>query len=141
MPKSLIIRFGGYSLVSLLSFVLNILLVVFLHEIVGLAERWAYGITLLSLFFINFALMRYGVYRKTLVSGNGVNQMVKCLAVSLSFRLFEWIAFIILTEQFRIYYVIAIVIVNCISVITKFFVYDRLIFKGHLPINDSTIFG
>jgi putative flippase GtrA len=111
-------RFKGYLAASALSFVVNIGLTSFLHEVISMKPMWAYGISLIVLLCINFLLMRY--WQK---------QFVATALTSFGFRVSEWVFFVGLNEFLRVNYLLAMLIVMGISFLLKFFVYDRLIFN------------
>jgi putative flippase GtrA len=122
-------RFKGYLAASALSFVVNIGLTSFLHEVISMKPMWAYGISLIVLLCINFLLMRYWVYRKHLQPGTLQKQFVATALTSFGFRVSEWVFFVGLNEFLRVNYLLAMLIVMGISFLLKFFVYDRLIFN------------
>jgi putative flippase GtrA len=128
-PEKLLAKFRGYLTVSALSFVINIGLTSFLHQVINMKPMWAYGISLIVLLCINFLLMRYWVYRKHLQPGTLQKQFIATGITSIGFRLSEWLFFVGLNEFFRLYYLVAMFIVMCTSFIVKFFVYDTLIFN------------
>jgi putative flippase GtrA len=122
-------RFRRLGIVAVISFILNVALTVFLTETIGISPEYSFGIVLGLIFLINFFSTRYWVFKDRVNASNGWSQFVKCIAVSMTFRLLEWVAFYLLLERLHLHYVVAMIGVLCISFMTKALIYDRYVFR------------
>lgn len=117
-----------FGLLSITSFVVNIGLTVFLHEVIGLVEEVAYPISLIVVFLINFVSLRHFVYDAR--SGSIRKQFATFLLSSLGFRGSEYLTFLLIHTWIGIRYTIAIVAISTTSAFVKFFYYKIFVFTA-----------
>ncbi|WP_045215331.1 GtrA family protein [Desulfonatronovibrio magnus] len=122
-------NFKKYIAVSLVGFTLSLGLTIFLHEICRLDPERAYAVALISVFIINFALMRYWVYSHTRTQSCALKQFTLMATSSALFRLIEYIVFIFLYGWLGIHYVLSILTIMSISAFSKFFFYNSFVFS------------
>lgn len=99
---------------------------VFLHEVLGVAEKLAVAAGLLLVFCINFYTSRALVFRS---AGRSDQQLMKFFISSVVFRIAEYGAFLGLNAAGLEYYY-ALGIVLAISTVAKFFVLRNLVYKA-----------
>lgn len=124
--RSRIIRFGFSSAIS---FVLTIGLTALQHELLGLGEAWAYGNTLVLMFFWNYFFLRMWVFPASRYSHSMGTQLARSLLVSIGTRGGEWLAFVIARSVTDLHYLILVGIIAIVSFLLKFVVLDKLIFS------------
>jgi len=112
------------------SFTLNIGLTFLLVSGAKLYEPIAYAITLTTVFFVNFASMRYYVYGDRKASAKLQRQLHRCLVVAIVSRLAEWVTFTIAVKVFGVNYLVAVIVVNIISSLAKFVLYEKWVFAN-----------
>ena len=115
-----------YGLVSALSFVSILGITAFLHEIIGAGEEWAFAIALVSVFFLNFWLMRMFVYPGQTRGAAG--QFLQTLGASLGFRVLEYAAFLLLHTGLGMQYLATSAVVLIASFCAKFIFYRHVVF-------------
>ncbi len=103
--RQLLSHFYRFTIVSALSFGLQIGLLVLLHGVIGLMEEVAFVLTMAVVFTVNFSLLRRFVYPNQTRSIHG--QFIATLSVSLGFRVFEFVMFVILHRLAGIGYLFA----------------------------------
>lgn len=113
------LQFGGFA------FALNIAITATAHELVGLPATIAFGLALVTVFFVSFFGFRRFVYR---ASGSPRRQMLRFLAVFVPFRAAEYGAFLLLVPVAGMDYLVATVLVLATSAIAKFFTFRHWVF-------------
>lgn len=122
-------RFGRLGVVALCSFLANVLLTFALTEVLSLPPQVALGAVLVFIFGANFWVTQRWVFSDRVMNSSGWAQCVKCLLVSASFRVFEWLAFYLLLDLWRVHYVVTLVGVLCLSFAIKSLIYERYVFR------------
>jgi putative flippase GtrA len=130
-------RLARYSAAAGLSFGLTLGLTYVLVQQAGLRPPPAYAITLLTVFTVNFLIMRYWVYRDVTDKSRITRQLTLCAIVSFTSRLLEWCLFTGLVEGLAVPYLVAVVIVQVTLFAVKFGVYDRWVFGKRAGTPDS----
>ncbi|MGH7628530.1 MAG: GtrA family protein [Gemmatimonadales bacterium] len=97
-----------------------------LHEVLGIAEPVAAAGGIGAALIVNFVFLRYYVFRGSVVPP--VRQGLMFLSSSGVFRGLEYLGFLVLNLMFKVRYLVALVIVLCVSFTLKFLLYDRWIF-------------
>mgnify|MGYP001333867415 FL=1 len=101
-----------------------------LHELVAVPERLAAALGLATALVVNFVVLRFFVFRGTnLPLGR---QLLVFLGSSGVFRGFEYAGFIVL-HLLSVYYLLALVVVQGVSFIVKYFFYDKFVFARKSP--------
>lgn len=126
-------RLWRLLLASGMSFGLNIGLTFCLVEGLSLNKPLAYGITLIMVFGINFAVLRLWVYRDRSDDIAMASQLKRCAIVSVTSRIVEWTIFTFLVEVIAIPYILAITLVQIVIFSLKFLIYDRWVFNPRAP--------
>ncbi len=117
-----------YCLVGAGNFGLSLGLTAFLHEILGAPEELAFGVTLVTLFVINFFVSRHYVYQAS--DGSARRQFGRFLVSAASFRALEYGAFLLVHTVLGVYYLAAVVAVQVTSFFGKFLFYRAFVFVG-----------
>jgi putative flippase GtrA len=115
-----------YIAVSTNSYFLNLFFNFILFRIFKLQPIVSISVSYLLLILINFFLLKVFVFNST--DSNKKSTFSKFFLVVLSFRLIEYISFIIIQSIFYDYYFYILNIILLISFITKFFVI-RIVFE------------
>ena len=115
------LQFGGFA------FALNIAITATGHELLGLPAATAFGLALVTVFFVSFLGFRGFVYR---ASGSPRRQMLRFLAVLVPVRAAEYGAFLILVPVAGLNYLLATLLVLAISAIAKFVVFRHWVFTA-----------
>ena len=116
-----------YGLLSAQSFLLNILFMAFLCDGFKVSKALAYPISVSLLIVINFFACRQILFR--VKSGSMIKQFISFLVSIIGWRIFEYIAYLILVYWLNVHYLIAVVVVSTVSVTGKFFSLRYYIFK------------
>ena len=116
-------RFAAMSAASSL---ITLGLPVFLHEILHVGQKTAVACGQGSVFILNFALIRIFVFRS---SGHARRQFFHYAGSAAVFRGLEYVAFLLLFEWARLFYVTALLITLGTSTAIKF-VWYRFLFGG-----------
>ena len=126
LPKTLdrVVHFG---LVGLVVFGVSLGLTVLLHEVIGLSEELAFGITLVIVLIGGFLANRHLVFDAS--AGNLRRQGAHYAVASLSFRGVQYLSFLALHTWLEIPYLPAIVIVLGFWFFIKYAYYGKRIFK------------
>jgi putative flippase GtrA len=119
--------FLRFLVLSGLSFVVNLGLTVGLHELLAVPERWSFVIALVTVFTMNFLLLRHFVYDGQ--QGSIAGQLAGYTASAGAFRLLEYLAFLVLLGWLDADYRLVVVGVLAVSAILKFLTY-RFLFEG-----------
>jgi len=122
-------RFRRMGFLAAASFLANVGLTALLTEGCALAPELSFAVVLVAIFAANFALTRYWVFGDRAEEGNGGKQLWRCLLVSFSFRVFEWLAFALALEALGLNYIFSLVGILCLSFAIKSVIYDRLVFR------------
>jgi len=122
-------EFVLYAIGSGLSVVMQLLLLGLFHEWVGFEERWAYLVAVALSFTVNFLYLRYVVYAGAV--GRLSVLLGRTLAVSLAFRLVEWVLFVVIYPRVAVNYVVLSFVLMAGLFVLKFVVYRTWVFgKG-----------
>jgi putative flippase GtrA len=121
------IRFGVSSGASA---ALTLGLPVLLHEAVGLAQVAAVAISQSCVLVLNFVMIRIFVFRST---RSGHRDLTAYLASAVSFRGGEYLLFLVLFRDARLYYVAALLLTLAASALIKFFWYRFLFGRSGDP--------
>lgn len=116
-----------YAAVSAFSFCWILSASAFGAEVLGLAERLAVAIALLSALVINFTLLRAFVFPGQ--SAPIGTQLAATAVTSASFRLLEYGIFLALDAVTGVHYLAATACAVLISAVGKFVVYRNLVFR------------
>ena len=117
------LRFCG---VGVLSYGLGVSLAATFHEISGLREEIAVGLSLAIVLLTNFTLARVFVFRS---SGRVHHELVRFAITSAAMRGVEYLMFLMLLNGLRIGYLVAMTIAMAVSTTLKFFVYRKVVFR------------
>lgn len=120
---------GRYCVLSGLSLVLNVGGLVLFHELVGLSkERDAVIATLLTVFHVNFAGLRYWVYTDSELGW--WEQYWGYLLSIIGFRALEFLTYNLLVERVAIHYGALYFLVLLVSFVGKQTVHRLLVFRA-----------
>ena len=122
-------RYFRWGVNSVASFVVNLGMTVFLHEFMGAEPATAYAVALFTVFLMNFVFFRYYVF----VQPEPMpwrTQFATYAASAVGIRLLEYLTFLLVHMVGGIQYVIAIVMIQGVSFVAKYFFYGRLVFRG-----------
>jgi len=123
-----------YAGLSVLSFSVNLSLVVALHEWAGLASYLAVAIAMVLVTVMNFCSIRLLVFDRTAKAGRWGTQFAGYLASTAGFRAAEYIAFLVLCGVLAQPYLPSYAAVLAISVVGKFLFLRGVVFAGpHKP--------
>jgi putative flippase GtrA len=125
----LLSRFGRLGVVAVTSFLTNVLLTILLTEFFGLPPERSFALVLVLIFAANFIATRHWVFSDRVAGSNAWSQLLKCAAVSASFRVLEWVAFYVLLDYLDLHYALTLVGVLCLSFVTKSLIYERYVFR------------
>ena len=120
-------RVGRFIALAILSAGLSFGLTIGLHEYLGLSEDTSYGIALITVFLVNFVGMRAWVFAAG--QGRVTIQFVSYVATAAGFRGFEYAAFLLLHNWLGVQYILAILLIQGISFVAKFFFYGGVVFR------------
>jgi putative flippase GtrA len=118
--------FFRYAIATGVCFVVNLGLTVLLTEVVGVYEEISYAIALSTVFFMNFFLMRYYIYRSS--ESNLASQFILYAGSAVAFRGIEYGCFLLIHSWMGMPYGAAIVLIQGFSAVTKFVYYKRIVF-------------
>jgi len=107
-----------------LSFLVNFGITVIGHEILGVPAEVAFALALITVFVMNFYMLRYYVYQG--IDEPAVRQFIKYAGSAVSFRGFEYLFFLMFYTWFGYEYKLVLVSVLLISSIIKFLWYRYL---------------
>jgi putative flippase GtrA len=101
----------------------------FLVELVGMQVRWGYGCTMAGVLLFSFWYNRRITFNS---SGRPLEQLLVYLFVLLTTSFLDYALVIVLTEQIRLPYILAITTVTLTLFVLKFPIFRYLIFReGH----------
>ena len=109
------------------SAMMTVLLPTILHEVFRIAEDIAVAVSLATALVVNFLIMRHFVFRS---AGHAGKQFAVFVLSSFSFRLAEFILFMIAFKILGIHYIIALLVSLSISSIVKFFFHRTVTFPN-----------
>ena len=115
----------GFSILGVISVLLNLTLTVLFHEILGLSARVAYGIGLISAIILNFIVCRKFIFKS---NKNITIQFPIFTLSSFLFRGLEYITFLLQEALIDIPYPIAIITIHSVSFLIKFIYYRKIVF-------------
>jgi len=127
-----------YAQVSCLSFVVNIGLTIFLHEVCAVPEEIAFAVAIVVVFLMNFTAMRHYIYKGS--SGPLGGQFATFAVSSIGFRGTEYLGFLVLHSWLGFDYRVVVVGVTGVSAGVKF-LYYKFVFERFLrrPVRQSDI--
>ena len=126
-----LLRFGSGAALSFGS----IMVITFVaREWANLSEQLAFAISLILVFFINFATLRWIIFRSTRVPVK--KQMRGFLLATVGFRVIEYLAFLVLLSVLNLNYLVVVALVLVVSFAAKFEYFNRKIFR---PDTESVI--
>jgi putative flippase GtrA len=127
-----LLRFAVFTVISA---ALNFGLTIGLHEWLGLPEEAAYAIGLAVVFIVNFLGLRYYAFPGR---GGRVGTQFAVYAVSsAAFRGAEYLAFLLLHTVLGVHYVVAMIVIQTASFVTKFLYYGRFVFVRRAAPDDD----
>ena len=109
------------------SFTLNLCVTTSLHEFFGVSPEISFAVGLVAAFLMNFASMRWWVFRGTRRSV--ARQLTGFGLSSLFFRGLEYAGYIVLFRFAGVPYLAAAVLVLGISTVVKYVVYNSWLFS------------
>jgi putative flippase GtrA len=112
--------------VSGLSFLVNLGMTIFIHEVLGISAEAAFAIALIAVFVMNFYTLRYYVYQGQ--NRPAGRQFLEYTSSTLGFRGLEYLAFLLFYTWYGYEYRLVLIIVLVCSTIMKFLWY-RYIFE------------
>ena len=118
--------FFRYCVMGGVNICINVGVTAFMHEVVGAPEELAYATALLTLLTINFFASRHFVYQAS--SGSPRKQLVRFVFWSGSFRLLEYVGFLVLHSVIGVFYLAAAIVVQVTSFLIKFLFYRNFVF-------------
>jgi putative flippase GtrA len=118
-----IFRFG---LVTVMSAAVTLGMPVLLHQVLGVQAEIAVAIAYVMAFAINFVSTRSFVFKS---DGAARDDLLRYTATSATFRLAEYLAFLALYNLNLIYFVAQIIVQVC-SLLLKFFVFRKFVYKA-----------
>lgn len=121
-------KFGRFLLVSANSFLIQFLLTALLHEWLGVEPPFAYAMVIVVVFLLNFTLLRFWVYGETRGEDPLGRQFSRTILLSVCFRTFEYLLFLLLHLLLGIYYLAAVALAMGISFLLKFIGFHYLVF-------------
>lgn len=107
---------------------INAGLTALLHEVAGMPEEGAYAVSLAVVFVLNFFTSRHYVFKSG--DGDSGGQLLRFLAAALLFRGLEYLAFLLVHTVLGVYYLVAVIGVQVVSFVAKFFFYGKFVFVG-----------
>lgn len=116
-----------FILATGIGFGINIGLTAFLHEILGIPPGISFAVALACAYIVNFFNNRKWVFSS---DAEVFPQTVRFLAVSLGFRLAEYLVFLLLYITLGLHYLAAVLISLCSFYFLKFFVYREVVFTS-----------
>lgn len=123
MKRDRAIRFGILSAVSFLG---NLGITHTLTDRVGAPAELAFAVSIVVIFFVNFACCRWFVFQAS--DQSITTQLAAFLSSSICFRGIEYVAFLCLHSVLQIHYLIATVMVLIVGFAAKFLFYNRFVF-------------
>ncbi len=121
-------KFIGFITLSALSFAVNIGITALCHELLHLPEELAYAIALVTIFWQNFLLCRYVVFRSS--HRPFWPQVGAFTAATIQFRLAEYLVWLLLLHLLHLHYLVAVILVSGFFTILKFFFLGNRVFPG-----------
>jgi len=118
---------GRFAILGGITFVTNVALTAFFHEVMRLSEEIAFGLSLVTVFSVSFVGCRYVVFENAW-QGDPRKQAFLFLFASLGFRGTEFMAFLLLHSVLGIYYLVALPTILIVSFFAKFLYYRRAVF-------------
>ncbi len=114
----------------------NLGLTASLHELGGLSEEAAFGISLVVLLLAGFAANRHLVFAAS--AGRADRQLALYLVASVAFRGLQFASFLVVHSWLGVPYLAAIVVVLGFWLVVKFVVFRRVVFAvagapSHVP--------
>jgi putative flippase GtrA len=97
-------------------------------EWLQLRERFSFAVAVIVMFFVNFAYLRYVVFRAS--RRHWLDQMKDFFVASVGFRVAEYLAFLVLLDVFHLHYLLSVASVLVVSFLIKFQVFDRHTFRA-----------
>ena len=120
--------FVRFSAVTGLSLALNFGTTIVLHEGFGLAEELAYALALLTVFAVNFVLLRTWIFAGS--ARAGASRQFAWYALSAAgFRGAEYLGFLVLHTGLGVHYLLAMALVQTTAFFGKFLHYGRVVFR------------
>ncbi len=132
-PLRLTAAFGRFGLLAVFSAMMSFGLTIGLHELAGVPASAAYAVALLVAFVVNFLAMRYAVF--VAHTGSARGQFALHGLTAITFRAGEYAAFLLLHSCLDLHYILAMVVIQGLSFLGKFFVYRNIVFR--LPTRHS----
>lgn len=121
--------FVRFALLSAISYVLNLALTCLFHEVIGLAEVWAYLPTIAILIIFNFFTVRTFVYEKQ--TGSMLKQFSAFVGAVAGFRLLEFATYSAVVCVLLIDYRIAIGVLNPLFAVAKYLWLRTAVFESN----------
>lgn len=116
-----------FLIASGIGFLINTGVTVFLHEILGISPGISFAVALACAYGANFVNNRKWVFSSDAAP---LPQVGRFLAVSLVFRLAEYLVFVLLHYLLGIHYLAAVLIALFSFYFVKFFVYKEHVFTS-----------
>ena len=118
-------KFARFLLVGASSYAIVTCLTIFLHEVVRLTESTAFFVGLVTVFTINFFILRQYVF---LSSSSVGRSSLKFVFFSVFFRAFEYVLFVVMIS-IGVYYIVALTLSMATSTVLKYFMYKNVVYR------------
>ncbi len=113
------------------SFSLNLGITAVLHEVFGVSPEFAFAAALVTVFCVNFSIMRWWVFRGT--PRPLLDQLLGFGLSSLFFRGSEYLGYLLLYRWADLTYLVAVLVVISVSFGLKYVVYNSWLFARGEP--------
>jgi putative flippase GtrA len=120
-------QISGFGAVGALTFAANLAVTAGLHELAGLNVEISYAGGYTTALFVSFLLCRYTIFSAT--TENPFRQFAIFAISSILFRGLEYIASVLCYKFFGMQYLLAMVLVQSLTFIIKFFYYRTVVFS------------
>ena len=124
--RHLVGQAGRYLIATVLSACVSLILPALLHEFIGIREEIAVAGALITVFIMNFFMIRIFVFR----SRSDIKlEFRRFFTVSIGFRIAEYLLFLAIFRILGLNYILSLAISLVISFITKFIVHRKFVFN------------
>ena len=116
-----------FVVMAIAGFSINFGLTVLLHEKAGWPEQASFACGLIVVFVFNFVVFQRFVFKAA--GGDKRQQLKRFFWTSVIFRSSEYVAFLIVIEQFEVDYRFAVIGILGLSMLSKFVIYRLFVFR------------
>lgn len=133
IDKTMSQQAGWYALLSVLSFASNLVILIAIHELLGVGSFAAVPMAMIAVTLLNFCTLRLLIFRSS--EKSWMTLLMHFIGSIAAFRVGEYLAFLFIHGVAGVHYTIAYAVVLALSAVGKFLFLRGVVFAPARPMH------